>query len=154
MALTEYASLTAAPKANSENHPIMHQDELSVLNEMLDQIQLLHISTSPNRLQYGSEYGDFYDPPITHLVASVEDLTDALDYVSEELEGMDKEAEEPTPTHTWRWTSIWWTRPVTTVTSHLSQTMTNRGRRIQGAERSISVLRRTREKSLCKALGK
>ncbi|KAI4995823.1 hypothetical protein ZWY2020_037911, partial [Hordeum vulgare] len=36
-----------------------------------------------------ADYEDFYGPPTTHLVATVEDLTDALDYASKEHEDMD-----------------------------------------------------------------
>ena len=58
-ALTEQASLTAAAEANSENHPMIHQDELSALSEMLGLTQSLHISNKPNLSQNDSKYGDF-----------------------------------------------------------------------------------------------
>lgn len=75
-----------------------------MLNETLDRIQSLQISLtrSPTCSKIGSEvdYGDFYDPPTTHFIATVEDLTDALDYASEELEDMDEEGYYPTPVNT------------------------------------------------------
>ena len=40
-------------------------------------------------------------PPTTHLVATVDDLTDMLDFDSEDIDGMDDDAgvkEEPLPT--------------------------------------------------------
>ena len=37
-------------------------------------------------------YREFYDPPTTHLVATVEDLTDMLDYISENAEYMDEDS--------------------------------------------------------------
>ena len=43
-------------------------------------------------------------PPTTHLVATVDDLTDMLDFDSEDIDGMDDDAEgeeEPLPTGHW-----------------------------------------------------
>ena len=40
-------------------------------------------------------------PPTTHFVATVDDLTDMLDYDSEDIDGMDDDAgdeQEPAPT--------------------------------------------------------
>ena len=37
---------------------------------------------------------EFYVPPTTHFIATVDDLTDMLDYASEVLECMDDDAEE------------------------------------------------------------
>ena len=41
----------------------------------------------PNYAQpiLGAESGEFYVPPITHFIATVEDLTDMLDYASEDI---------------------------------------------------------------------
>ena len=58
-------------------------------------------------------------PPTTHLVATVDDLTDILDFDSEDIDGMDDNAgdeQEPPPTGRWTATSsydiyIWWTPP-------------------------------------------
>ena len=58
-------------------------------------------------------------PPTTHLVATVDDLTDMLDLDSEDIDGMDDDAgnkEEPLPTGHWTATSsfdiyTWWTLP-------------------------------------------
>ena len=47
-------------------------------------------------------------PPTTHLIATVDDLTDMLDYDSEDIDGMDDDAgdeEEPLPTGHWTATS-------------------------------------------------
>ena len=48
----------------------------------------------PNYAQpeLGAESGEFYAPPTTHLIATVEDLTDMLDYASEDIDGMDDDA--------------------------------------------------------------
>ena len=47
-------------------------------------------------------------PPTTHLVATVDDLTDMLDFDSEDIDGMDDDAgdeQEPSPTGRWTATS-------------------------------------------------
>ena len=47
-------------------------------------------------------------PPTTHLVATIDDLTDMLDFDSEDIDGMDDDAgveEEPVPTGHWTATS-------------------------------------------------
>ena len=40
----------------------------------------------------GVESGEFYVPPATHFIATIEDLTDMLDYTSEDIDGMDDDA--------------------------------------------------------------
>ena len=47
-------------------------------------------------------------PPTTHFLATVDDLTDMLDYDSEDIDGMDDDAgddQEPAPTGHWKVTS-------------------------------------------------
>ena len=47
-----------------------------------------------------------YCPPTTHLIATVDDLTDMLDFDSEDIDGMDDDAgEEQEPPPTGRWTA-------------------------------------------------
>ena len=44
---------------------------------------------------------EIQSPPATHLVATVDDLTNMLDYDSEDIDGMDEDAgddQEPAPT--------------------------------------------------------
>ena len=50
----------------------------------------------PNYAQpgLGAKSGEFYVPPTTHFIATVEDLTDMLDYASEDIDGMDDDAGE------------------------------------------------------------
>ena len=51
---------------------------------------------------------EIQSPPTTHLVATVDDLTDMLDYDSEDIDGMDDDAgddQEPAPTGHWKATS-------------------------------------------------
>ena len=57
--------------------------------------------------QVGLEAGQegFFVPPTTHLVATIEDLMDMLDYASEEAEDMEEEDRAPTPVNTGRWTA-------------------------------------------------
>ena len=64
----------------------------------------------PNYAQpeLGAECGEFCVPPTNHLVATVGDLTDMLDYVSEDIDGMDNDAEADSghnPPITGRWTA-------------------------------------------------
>ena len=47
-------------------------------------------------------------PPITHLIATVEDLTDMLDYASEDIDDMDNDADvelSQVSPDTGRWTA-------------------------------------------------
>ena len=56
----------------------------------------------------GAESGEFYVPPITHFIAIVEDLTDMLDHASEDIDGIDDDADEEhgqNPPFTVRWTA-------------------------------------------------
>ena len=41
----------------------------------------------------GAERGEFYALPTTHLIATVEDLTDMLDYASKDIDSMDDDAD-------------------------------------------------------------
>ena len=56
----------------------------------------------------GAENREFYFPPTTHFIATVDDLTDMLDYASEDIDGMDDDAGEEqaqNPPFTGRWTT-------------------------------------------------
>ena len=49
-------------------------------------------------------------PPTTHFIATVEDLTDVLDFDPEDIDGMDDDAggeQEPPPTGRWTATSLY-----------------------------------------------
>ena len=46
------------------------------------------------RLEPEADDREFRFPPATHYIATVEDLTDTLDYGSEDIDGMDDDAEE------------------------------------------------------------
>jgi hypothetical protein len=89
---------------------------LSTINEVLDRIQIMSITDGSSSIyeQIGFEanHGEFCVPPTTHLVATIEDLTDMLDYASEEADDMDEDIDVmsysdtalPTPT-TGKWTT-------------------------------------------------
>ena len=72
--------------------------QTSPLSEDLDLVQSLVITEEqrPNCAQpkLGAENGEFYVPPTTHFIATVEDLTDMLDYSSKDIDGMDDDARE------------------------------------------------------------
>ena len=75
---------------------------------------LKHLSLSgETRPDYGQDGWDTDDeeiqsPPTTHFVGTVDDLTDMLDYDSEDIDGMNDDAgddQEPAPTRHWKATS-------------------------------------------------
>ena len=68
--------------------------------------------SQPNyiRSELGADGGEFFFPPATHFIATVEDLTDTLDYDSEDIDGMgddarEEEAQNPPFTGCWTATS-------------------------------------------------
>ena len=80
----------------------------------------------PNYVRLEWEADDeIHSPPTTHLIATVDDLTDMLDFDSKDIDGMDDDAgeeQEPPPTGRWTATSshdiyiyIWWIHPKKTM---------------------------------------
>ena len=72
---------------------------------MLDSLRSLSLSGDswPNyvRLGWGAGNEELCFPPTTHLIATVDDLTDVLNFDSEDIEGIDDDAgeeQEPPPT--------------------------------------------------------
>ena len=58
------------------------------------------------RLEWEADDEEIRSPPTTHLTATVNDLTDMLDFGSEDIDGMDDDAgEEQEPPPTRRWTA-------------------------------------------------
>ena len=56
----------------------------------------------------GAGNREFYFPPTTHFIATVEDLTNTLDYASKDIDGMDDDAGEEqaqNPPVIGRWTT-------------------------------------------------
>ena len=62
------------------------------INKILDRIQNLAISSSVyDQIGCKADDGEIYIPPTTHLVATIDDLTDVLDYG--EATDMDEDAD-------------------------------------------------------------
>ena len=65
---------------------------------MLNSLKNLSLAgdSQPNYIRFKLEAddGEFRFPPATHFIATVEDLTDTLDYDSEDIDGMDDDAGE------------------------------------------------------------
>ena len=79
---------------------------------MLNSVRSLSLSGDswPNyvRLEWEADDEEIRPPPITHLIATVDDLTDVLDFDSEDIDGMDDDAgeeQEPPPIGRWIATS-------------------------------------------------
>ena len=59
---------------------------------------------------WDSDDKEIQSPPTTHFVATVDDLTDMLDFNSEDIDGMDADEgddEEPVHIRTWKATSLY-----------------------------------------------
>ena len=79
---------------------------------MLSSLRSLSLSGDPwpnyVRLEWDADDEEIRSPPTTHLVATVDDLTNMLDFGSEDIDGMDDDAgneQEPPPTRHWTATS-------------------------------------------------
>ena len=60
------------------------------------------------RLEWEADNEEIHSPPTTHLIATIDDLTDMLDFGFEDIDGMDAdggEEQEPPPTGHWTATS-------------------------------------------------
>ena len=82
----------------------------SPLGDVLNSLRYVSLSGDswPNYVRLGWEADDeeLRSPPTTHLIATVDDLTDTLDFDSEDIDGTDDNAgEEQEPAPTGRWTS-------------------------------------------------
>src|SRR4051812_35563000 len=82
----------------------------SPFGDILNSLKSLSLSGEP-RPNYGlrgwdSDDEEIQSPPTTHLIATVDDLTDMLDFGSEDFDGMDDEGgEEQEPAPVGRWTA-------------------------------------------------
>ena len=77
---------------------------------MLNSFGSLSLSgdTWPNyvRLEWEGDGEEIRSPLTTHLVSTIDDLTDMLDFDSEDFDGMNDEAgDEPEPPPSGRWTA-------------------------------------------------
>ena len=99
----------------------------SPFGDILNSLRSLSLSGEswPNyvRQDWDADDEEIRRPPTTHLVATVDDLTDMLDFASEGIDDMDDDAggkEEPLPQGTGRplhhMTYTWWTHQKKTTT--------------------------------------
>ena len=79
---------------------------------MLNSLRSLSLSGDPwpnyVRLEWEADDEEIRSPPTTHLIATVDDLTDVLDFDSKDIDGMDDDAgeeQEPPPIGCWAATS-------------------------------------------------
>ena len=84
----------------------------SPLGDVLNSLRSLSLSGDPwpnyVRLEWEADDEEICSPPTTHLIATVDDLTDMLDFDSEDIDSMDDDAgeeQEPPPTGCWTATS-------------------------------------------------
>ena len=68
----------------------------SPLGDVLNSLRPLSLSGDPwpnyVRLEWEADDEEIHSPPTTHLIATVDDLTDMLDFGSEDIDGMDDDA--------------------------------------------------------------
>ena len=83
--------------------------ELSLSNETLAWIQTLEItddSTSTyHQIGLEASHREFCFPPTTHLVATIDDLIDVLDFSSDDAEDLYADVDTADPLVTGRWTA-------------------------------------------------
>ena len=84
----------------------------SPFGDILSSLKYLSLSGEPwpdcGQDGWDADDEEIQSPPTTHLVATVDDLTDMLDFDSEDIDGMDDDAgddQEPAPTGHWKATS-------------------------------------------------
>ena len=107
----------ASVPIESDWAPIMEFTSMDIfqhspLGDVLNSLRSLSLSrvSQPNcvRSELEADDGEFCLPPATHFIATVEDLTDMLDYDSKDIDGIDDDAgeeQEPPPTRRWTATS-------------------------------------------------
>ena len=70
----------------------------SPLGDVLSSLKNLSLAgdSQPNYIRFELQDDDreFRSPPATHFIATVKDLTDMLDYGSDDIDGMDDDAGE------------------------------------------------------------
>ena len=84
----------------------------SPFGDVLNSLRSLSLSGEPwpnyVRLDWDADDEEIHCPPTTHLVATFDNLTNMLDFDSEDIDGMDDDArdkQEPPPTGRWTATS-------------------------------------------------
>ena len=81
----------------------------SPFGDILSSLKYLSLSGEPwpdcGQDGWDADDEEIQSPPTTHLVATVDDLTDMLDFDSEDIDGMDDDAgddQEPAPIRHWK----------------------------------------------------
>ena len=99
----------ASVHIESEWAPIMEFTSTDIFQhspfgDVLNSLRYLSLSEEPwlnyVRLEWDADDEEIRCPPTTHLVATIDDLTDMLDFDSEDIDGMDNDAgdeQEPPP---------------------------------------------------------
>ena len=82
----------------------------SPFGDVLNSLRSLSLSGEPwtnyVRLEWDADDEEIRSPPTTHLVATIDDLIDMLDFDSEDINGMDDDAgDKPEPLPIGRWTA-------------------------------------------------
>ena len=84
----------------------------SPFGNVLNSLKSLSLSGDPwpnyVRLEWEADNEEICSPPTTHLIATIDDLTDMLDFDFEDIDGMDDdvgELQEPPPRERWTTTS-------------------------------------------------
>ena len=82
----------------------------SPFGDVLNSLKSLSLSRDswPNyvRLEWEADDEEIHSPPTTHLIATVDELTDMLDFDSKDIDGMENDVgEEKEPPPTGRWTA-------------------------------------------------
>ena len=104
------------------------------------------------RLEWDAADEEIRCPPTTHLVATVDDLTDMLNFGSEDFDGMDDKAgdeQDPPPSGHWTATSsydicIWWTplnKPMARRKRRMTPPRSNPSANVSGAALSPTTVR-------------
>ena len=116
-----YQAIRSGPDASANNE----LDQLSIfkfsaadifqhspLGDVLNSLKNLSLEGDSQlnyvRFELEADDEEFFLPPATHLKANVDDLTDVLDYGSEDITGMDDDADKEQgqdPPFTGRWTA-------------------------------------------------
>ena len=107
----------APPPIESDWAPIMEFTAADIFQhspfgDILKSLKSLSLSGEPwpdyGQQGWGTDDEEIQSPPTTHFVATVDDLTDMLDFDSEDIDGMDADEgdnEEPAPIRPWKATS-------------------------------------------------
>ena len=69
------------------------------MGDVLNSLRNLSLAgdSQPNYVRFelgADDEGEFRSPPTTHFIATVEDLTGVLDYSSDDIDGIDDDADE------------------------------------------------------------